>query len=102
MALALSQTYNRWEEFGPLQTVASLYPVWVLGCLLAEQSESLVAVISRSEIWRWRFLVWARSWIIEIMNFKTGIYFPQTMMWFGVLSFFGCERSLHSTAIAGA
>jgi peptidoglycan/LPS O-acetylase OafA/YrhL len=95
ITLALSRTHSRgWEEFGPLQTAAILYPVWILGCLLAEQSESLAPAILASEIWKWRFVVWACSGICEMMNFKAGIYFPQTMMWFGVVAYFWLRREL--------
>jgi peptidoglycan/LPS O-acetylase OafA/YrhL len=95
LVLTLSGTHNRgWEEFGPLQTAAILYPVWILGCLLAEQSESLEPVIFASEVWRWRFVVWACSWICEMLNFKVGIYFPQTMMWFGIVAYFWLRKEL--------
>jgi peptidoglycan/LPS O-acetylase OafA/YrhL len=91
----VTHIYNRgWEDFGPLQTAAILYPVWILGCLLAEQSDSLAPITSDAEIWRWRFFVWACSWICEMLNFKARIYYPQTMVLFGVVAYFWLRKEI--------
>jgi len=78
---------ENWHVFGPLGT-AMLLPVWLMGCLLAEQSDSLVEVNSRVSIWGWRFLAWLGCWTSEMMHFKLGIPYTQTMLWFGVLAYF--------------
>lgn len=79
---------ENWHVFGPLGTAMLLLPVWLMGCLLAEQSDSLVEVNSRVSIWGWRFLAWLGCWTSEMMHFKLGISYTQTMLWFGVLAFF--------------
>jgi peptidoglycan/LPS O-acetylase OafA/YrhL len=77
-----------WTAVGPLQTALILYPVWLLGCVLAEQSDKLPAIDSATTIWKWRFLAWAGSWICEMLNFHFGIPYTQTLLWYGVLAFF--------------
>jgi peptidoglycan/LPS O-acetylase OafA/YrhL len=79
---------ENWHVFGPLGTAMLLLPVWLMGCLLAEQSDALVEVNSRVSIWGWRFLAWLGCWTSEMMHFKLGISYTQTMLWFGVLAFF--------------
>jgi peptidoglycan/LPS O-acetylase OafA/YrhL len=79
---------ENWHVFGPLGTAMLLLPVWLMGCLLAEQSDSLVEVNSRVSIWGWRFLAWLGCWTSEMMHFKLGISYTQTMLWFGVLAYF--------------
>jgi peptidoglycan/LPS O-acetylase OafA/YrhL len=77
-----------WHVFGPLGTAMMLLPVWLMGCLLAEQSDSLVEVSPRVSIWGWRLLAWLGCWTSEMMHFKLGISYTQTMVWFGVLAYF--------------
>ena len=79
---------ENWHVFGPLGTALLLLPVWLMGCLLAEQSDSLVEVNPRVSIWGWRFLAWLGCWTSEMMHFKLGVSYTQTMLWFGVLAYF--------------
>ena len=94
-AMTLTHVHRTtWGDFGPWQTAVILYPVWILGCLLAEQSKDLKPVKSPAEIWRWRFLVWVCAWICEMLNFKAGVYFPQTMVMFGFIAFLWLRKEL--------
>jgi peptidoglycan/LPS O-acetylase OafA/YrhL len=95
LTLTLTHPYRiGWEAFGPWQTAVILYPVWILGCLLAEQSDRLRSRTKASEIWRWRFGVWACAWACEILNFKTRVHFPQTMVLFGVAVYFWLKKEI--------
>jgi peptidoglycan/LPS O-acetylase OafA/YrhL len=83
-----------WRDFGPFETSLILLPVWLLGCLLAEQSDALPAMDSRTRIWLWRFLIWLGSWVAEMLHFKGGVPYTQTMIWFGVLAYFWVKNEL--------
>lgn len=83
-----------WHDFGPLGTALILLPVWLLGCLLAEQSDRLVAMDSTRRIWLWRFGIWLASWVSEMLHFKGGVPYTQTMVWFGVLAYFWVKNEL--------
>jgi peptidoglycan/LPS O-acetylase OafA/YrhL len=87
-------TARDWHVFGPLGTAMILLPVWLLGCLLAEQAQQLSIANRKSSIWLWRFIVWFASWLGEMMHFKLHISFTQTMLWFGVLAFFWIRQEI--------
>jgi peptidoglycan/LPS O-acetylase OafA/YrhL len=76
-----------WHDFGPFGTALLLLPVWLLGCLLAEQSAALEVRRSAIRILGWRFFIWLGSWAAEMLHFKAGIPYTQTMIWFGVLAY---------------
>jgi peptidoglycan/LPS O-acetylase OafA/YrhL len=83
-----------WHDFGPFGTALLLLPVWLLGCLLAEQAEYLPARSSTARIWGWRFLAWLGCWATEMLHFKAGIPYTQTMLWFGVLAYFWVKEEI--------
>jgi peptidoglycan/LPS O-acetylase OafA/YrhL len=83
-----------WFDFGPLGTSVILLPVWLLGCMLAEQVDALPVVDSSFQIWMWRFAVWLGCWLVEILHFKVGIPYTQTLLWFGVLAYFWIRMEL--------
>jgi peptidoglycan/LPS O-acetylase OafA/YrhL len=83
-----------WFVYGPLQTALILFPVWLLGCVVAEQIDDLVALESGMEIWAWRFSIWAASWACEMMQFKSRYHSPRTMLWFGILAYFWIKKEL--------
>jgi peptidoglycan/LPS O-acetylase OafA/YrhL len=83
-----------WHEYGPLGTALVLLPVWLLGCLLAEQSETLIGEVTGARIWGWRFVVWMASWATGVLNFKAGLFYPQTMIWFGLLAYYWLRQEI--------
>jgi len=83
-----------WHPYGPFLTALILLPVWLLGCLLAEQASNLVPLASRRNIWLWRFLIWAASWVTEMLHFKVHLSYAHTMIWFGVLAYFWIKKEL--------
>lgn len=83
-----------WHDFGPVGTAVILLPVWLLGCLLAEQSDAVPAVGSASRIWTWRLVIWVACWVSEMLHFKAGVPSMQTMVWFGVLAYFWVRAEL--------
>lgn len=83
-----------WPDYGPLRTALILFPIWLLGCHLAEISDQLPPINSAATIWGWRFLVWVASWFLEVLNFEGGVPFTQTMLWFGVLAYFWLKKEI--------
>jgi peptidoglycan/LPS O-acetylase OafA/YrhL len=83
-----------WHVFGPFGTALILLPVWLLGCLLAEQGEAIPMRSSAASIWCWRFFAWLGCWTSEILHFKAGIPYTQTMIWFGVLAYFWVREEI--------
>jgi peptidoglycan/LPS O-acetylase OafA/YrhL len=83
-----------WHDFGPFGTALLLLPVWLLGCVLAEQGEALPAKESAARIWGWRFLIWLACWITEMLHFKGGVPYTQTMLWFGVLAYYWVREEI--------
>jgi peptidoglycan/LPS O-acetylase OafA/YrhL len=83
-----------WHVFGPFGTAMLLLPVWLLGCLLAEQAESLAPGKLRVSIWWWRLAIWLACRIAGLMHFKMGISYTQTMVWFGVLAYFWVRQEI--------
>lgn len=85
---------GNWHVFGPLGTAMLLLPVWLLGCLLAEQGEWLGEAHRVSSIWAWRFLTWLGCWVCEMVHFKLHYSYTQTMVWFGVLAYFWVRQEI--------
>jgi peptidoglycan/LPS O-acetylase OafA/YrhL len=83
-----------WHTYGPLGTALILLPVWLLGCLLAEQSGELQAESSGAQIWMWRFLAWLGCWVSEMLHFKGGVPYTQTMVWFGILAYWWVRKEI--------
>jgi peptidoglycan/LPS O-acetylase OafA/YrhL len=85
---------NEFQAYGPFVTALILLPVWLLGCVLAEQAETLQPKFSARRIWAWRLLAWAGSCACGFLQFKAHVYWPQTMIWFGLLAFFWVREEL--------
>jgi peptidoglycan/LPS O-acetylase OafA/YrhL len=79
---------------GTVEAAIILFPVWLLGCVLAEQSEQLPALDSPWVIWGWRFLAWFGSWCCEMIHFKLGSSVPQAVLWFGILAYFWIKKEI--------
>ena len=92
---ALRHFHNElWGDFGAIQTAVILYPVWLLGCLLAEKNEGLRPLNSAPEIWTWRCLTVGGAWSCEMLSFHAAVPYTQTMLWFGILAFFWLRKEL--------
>jgi peptidoglycan/LPS O-acetylase OafA/YrhL len=94
-AITLTHTHwPNWLAFGPIYTTIALYPVWLLGCVLAEQSDALKPFSSRATIWAFRFGIWFCAWLCLALNFRTAVLYPQTMAIFGTLAYFWIRKEL--------
>jgi peptidoglycan/LPS O-acetylase OafA/YrhL len=99
VSVGIAATHFRalsWHEFGPLGTAAILLPVWLFGCLLAEEVEALPALRADAwwRIWAWRFGAWFASWITEMLHFKAHLPLTQTMAWFGIIAYFWVKNEI--------
>jgi len=83
-----------WTTVNPLAMAVILFPVWLLGCLLAEQSGRLPAIQSSRTIWKWRLFAWAASWVCGVLHYQLGLHLIQTMPWFGVIAYFWIKREI--------
>ncbi len=68
-------------------------PVWLMGCYLAEQADTLTAQKVPS-IWAWRIGVWLGSCICGILRFHSPIGFPCTLPIFSILIFFWLRQEI--------
>src|SRR5262249_34061624 len=79
---------QEWQDLGILGMAIVLFPVWLLGCHLAEHVSSLNKDYSRLSIWTWRLTAWASMWVAEMLHFHGGIPQTRTALWMGVFSYF--------------
>lgn len=94
LTLALQYRAAVWGEFGPWKTALVMFPVWLLGCVLAEQSGQLVPLTSAAVIWTWRIGAWAASWICLVLNFHGHTPYTHTMLFFGVFAYFWIKKEI--------
>ncbi len=71
-----------------------LFPIWLLGCVLAEQCDHLPSLDSRARIWGWRFLAWLGSWSCGILHFKAGVPLSPELLCFGILAYFWIKNEI--------
>jgi len=79
---------------GTIEIAAILYPIWILGCILADQCDRLVAETSAIEIWSWRFIAWFSSWACEMAHFKGKLSLGRTLICFGVVAFLWIRKEI--------
>lgn len=79
---------------GTVEAAAILFPVWLLGCVLAEQSDQLPALDSPRVIWGWRLLAWTGGWCCEMIHFKLKASVPQAVLWFGILAYLWIKKEI--------
>lgn len=99
MSVVVAATHVRalsWHDFGPVGTAVILLPVWLLGCLLAEQADGLPAMSGDGQwrIWAWRFTAWLASWVTEMLHFKAHVPVTQTMVWFGLIAYLWVKNEI--------
>ena len=74
-------------QYGPLSSWLFGLPVWLLGCVLAEQWRGqLFARALASHIWLARAAIWLLSVTIVVLHFHGGVPFNRTLVVFGVLA----------------
>lgn len=77
-----------WQDMGIVTTAVTLFPVWLMGCYLAEHVSELNKVYSTRQIWLWRVTAAATMWIASILHFHLGIHQTQSGLWIGVIYYF--------------
>jgi peptidoglycan/LPS O-acetylase OafA/YrhL len=96
LLVRLHPAATKWQDFGPWGTAMTLLPVWLLGCVLAEQAEGLAQSAIPIRIWLWRLAAWLGCWVSEILNFKLHISFTHTMVVFGVIAYFWVRAEIEN------
>ena len=81
------------HEQGVALTWLVYLPTWLMGCLLAEQADSLTAA-PVPRIWAWRFCVFVAAALGDLLGFHTPIGLPWTMPLFSVLVFFWLRQEI--------
>lgn len=76
-----------WFDMGPLATATILYPVWILGCILAERVTGTRRTITTRQIWMWRAGAWLTMWIGEALNFHTPVSEIHTGILIGAVAY---------------
>ena len=79
---------------GTIEAAVILFPIWLLGCLLAEQSDGLPSLDSSRQIWMWRFIAWSASWVCEMIFFKEHVPLVQVLLCFGVIAYFWIKKEI--------
>jgi peptidoglycan/LPS O-acetylase OafA/YrhL len=88
----------RGSALGTVKVAVILFPIWLLGCVLAEQSDNLQPLDSPWVIWRWRFLAWFGSWSCELLHFKENVPLNPMLLLFGVLAYFWIKEEIAYSA----
>ena len=79
---------------GVFKTSVVYFPIWLLGCLLAEQSGRLAAIDSPWIIWKWRCLAWFGSWVCEMLHFHGKLSRETVLLAFGLLAYFWIRQEV--------
>jgi peptidoglycan/LPS O-acetylase OafA/YrhL len=77
-----------WQDVGIVGTSVTLFPIWLLGCYLAEQAASLSGSYSATQIWLWRFLAWVTMWLSLVLHFHSPFHQTLTGVFVGVVFYF--------------
>jgi peptidoglycan/LPS O-acetylase OafA/YrhL len=77
-----------WQNIGIIATTVTLFPVWLLGCHLADQVSSLKLEYSSGGIWLWRFAAWFTMWLALVLRFHTIFHQTISGVVIGVIYYF--------------
>lgn len=69
-------------------------PCWLLGCRLAERSDSLHLPVSAGRIWCWRVVVLLTSGTLLGLRFHSPVGYPHTLNYFAILSYFWLQQEI--------
>ena len=98
VSVLISAYYHHARDFfevGPIGTIIILLPVWLLGCVLADQMAAGERVnVTRAGIFKWRGAAFASMWIAETLNFHGGISQVHTLLLVGCVMFFWLRAEL--------
>lgn len=86
--------HDLWVGMGPLRTTAALFPIWLAGCMLAEQAETLPAIESSVVIWCWRIMAWGATWVCRELAIHAHVPYMQMMPWFGIVAYFWIRKEI--------
>jgi peptidoglycan/LPS O-acetylase OafA/YrhL len=77
-----------WQDMGVIATAVTLFPVWLMGCYLAEKVTVLGSQSSVRLIWFWRIAAWGVMWSAMILHFHVGFYQTKSGLWVGLIYYF--------------
>jgi peptidoglycan/LPS O-acetylase OafA/YrhL len=77
-----------WKDVGVIGTAVTLFPVWLLGCYLADNIASLKDEVSRRAIWLWRLGAWGAMWLQLMLHFHSPIHQTASGVVVGIFCYF--------------
>lgn len=77
-----------WQDIGIVATALTLFPVWLLGCHLAEEIPVLPTELSTRDIWLWRLVAWVVMWISLMLHFHSALHQTLTGVPVGIAYYF--------------
>jgi peptidoglycan/LPS O-acetylase OafA/YrhL len=87
LVVALNCNDKAYADLGTLSTSLLGLPCWILGCLLAEESDMLAPVRVRGILY-WRILIWIAACVCAALRFHTPVGYVYTLDLFAILVFF--------------
>lgn len=92
-----------WTEIGIIGTSIMLFPVWLLGVLLAEMTRSgSLPLVSTRAIVLWRLGAWCVMWLALIAHFHTTFHQTISFLPVGTYAFFWLRAELGRAALSNA
>ena len=83
-----------WQDIGLVATAVTLFPVWLMGCYLADNPTPIRGQCSSRQIWFWRITAWAVMWLAMLLHFHAGIYQTITGLWVGLVYYFWLKAEI--------
>ncbi|MEI6491001.1 MAG: acyltransferase [Verrucomicrobiota bacterium] len=82
-------------QFGPWLSWVIGLPFWLLGCILAENSDKpLAGGVSARKIWIWRGSIWLAAVASSVLLYHAHIGYPWTMLLFSVAVYYWLKNEI--------
>ena len=95
---SLAPATEEWVDLGILGSATVLWPVWLLGCYLADRVSALNNTPSASSVCAWRCGAWMVMWVAELLHFHGGVSQTRTCLWVGAFSYFWIRAEIRHSA----
>ena len=82
------------SAYGVVLTAVIGLPLWLLGCVLAEQFAAGQLKVSRVPISVWRFTAWGASALCLFFRFHGHVGYPWTLPLFGIFAYYWLKQEV--------